>query len=283
MFHIKIIPKRKEYLMTGLLELLSAEQNRLETIIEKVKIRLKDAPTGTLRLSKSHHQLQYYRCTKEKKTGIYINKNNIEMAKRLAQKTYDEKVLKLAEKRLSQIYKITKDYKENEIEEIYFKERVERQALIKPVEPTWEQKVKEWKSREYKGKGFRDGAPIILTERGERVRSKSEKILADYFYRNGINYKYECPLYLSGVGTVYPDFTFLSKKTGEEMYWEHNGKVDDPVYARNMVKKIQAYENNGIYVGEKLILTFETEQTILNTNKIEQLTKRYIRDEEFSC
>lgn len=93
---------------------------------------------------------------------------------------------------------------------------------------------------------------------------------------NGIEYKYECPIYLKGIGIVYPDFTFLSKKTGEEVYWEHNGKVDDPKYARKMVKKIQAYENNGIFAEEKLILTYETEQTILNTGKIEQLVKRYL-------
>lgn len=266
--------------MKGLLELLLEEQKHLEAIIEKVRISLKDAPAGTLRLSKSHNHVQYYRCIEKKKTGRYINKNNIGMARLLAQKTYDEKVLKLAEKRLSQIYKITKDYKENEIEEIYLNERVERQALIEPVEPTWEQRLQEWKSREYPCKGFREDTPIIRTERGERVRSKSEKILADYFYRNGIEYKYECPLYLNGVGTIYPDFTFLSQKTGEEIYWEHNGKVDNPAYARNMVKRIQAYEDNGIFQGEKLILTFETEQTILNTDKIEQLVKRYLLNKE---
>lgn len=148
--------------------------------------------------------------------------------------------------------------------------------MIEPVEPTWEQKIEEWKIREYTGKGFRDETPIILTEKGERVRSKSEKIMADYFYRHDIEYKYECPLYLNGLGTIYPDFTFLSSKTGEEIYWEHNGKVDDPSYAKNMVRKIQAYENNGIFLGEKLILTFETEQMILNTGKIEQLVNRYL-------
>lgn len=100
--------------------------------------------------------------------------------------------------------------------------------------------------------------------------------MADYFYRNGIEYKYECPLYLDGVGTIYPDFTFFSPTTGKEIYWEHNGKVDDPTYAKNMVKKIQAYENNGIFLGESLLLTYETEQTILNTSKIEQLVKRYL-------
>lgn len=262
--------------MKGLKQLLLDEQKRLEKIVTETKGRLKDAPAGTLRMSKSHNTLQYYRCTNTKKSGTYINRNNIELARKLAQKSYDEKVLKLAEKRLGQIKKITKDYIENEIEEIYLKERAERQGLIEPIEPTWEQRVEKWKSKEYNGKGFREDTPIIITEKGERVRSKSEKILADYFYRHGIEYKYECPLHLNSFGTIYPDFTFLSSKTGKEIYWEHNGKVDDPAYARNMVRKIQEYEKNGIFQGERLILTYETEQTILNTSKIEQLVKRYL-------
>ena len=75
----------------------------MEKIIKKTKYQLKDAPTGTLRMSKSHNKLQYYRCTKEKKSGIYINKDNIDVARKLAQKAYDEKILKLAEIRLLQI------------------------------------------------------------------------------------------------------------------------------------------------------------------------------------
>lgn len=27
---------------------------------------------------------------------------------------------------------------------------------------------------------------------------------------------------------VYPDFTFLSRRTGEEIYWEHEGMMDKP-------------------------------------------------------
>ena len=52
--------------------------------------------------------------------------------------------------------------------------------------------------------------------------------------------------------------------------------VDDPSYARNMVRKLDAYENTGIFIGERLILTYETEQTILNTGKIEQLVNKYL-------
>lgn len=186
--------------MKNLKVLLSEEEKRLKKIIEITKTRLEEAPEGTLRMSKSHNKLQYYRCTKEKRLGFYISKENMELVRQLAQKTYDEKVLKVAEKRLKQIQNLTSDYKEDEIEEIY----------------------------------------------------------------------------LNGIGTIYPDFTFLSPKTGEEIYWEHNGKVDDPGYAKNMVRKILAYENNEIFQGERLILTYETEQTILNTSKIEQLVKRYL-------
>ena len=51
-------------------------------------------------------------------------------------------------------------------------------------------------------------------------------------------------------GIVYPDFTFLSPKTGEEIYWEHDGRMDDPEYARKAIKKIETYEKNGIFQGK---------------------------------
>lgn len=60
----------------------------------------------------------------------------------LAQKDYDKKILKLTERELSQIRKITADYDEEE--------------------PTWEQQLKEWISETYKGKEFQEGTPLIL-------------------------------------------------------------------------------------------------------------------------
>ena len=184
--------------------------------------------------------------------------------------------MKLVEKRLSQIRRITKDYDEEEIEKIFQAEHPERQKLIKPAEPVWEQQLSKWAAEDYKRKEFQEDMPVILTEKGERVRSKSEKILADFFCRNGILYKYQCPLHLKRFGTVHPDFTYLSRKTKQEIYWEHAGRMDDPVYAQNAVRKIQAYEENGIYPGERLILTFETGKILLDTRTIERLAYRYL-------
>ncbi len=263
--------------MRGLKNLLVEERKRLEKIIKVVQVQLKTMPEGSLRLSKSKDYIQYYHCTEENKLGKYIVKGNDELIQALAQKSYDEKLLQLAEKRLKQIERILKDYEDDEIEEIFKKEHIERQRLIQVVEPTWEQVIKMWSEEEYQTKSFQEGAPIILTDRGERVRSKTEKIMADYFYRQGIEYKYECPLYLKGLGTVYPDFTFLSEKTGKEVYWEHCGMIDSPEYARNMVRKIETYEDNGIFPGERLILTYETEKSVLSSEKIAQMVERYLK------
>ena len=263
--------------METLKEMLLKEQNRMEQIIKKTKDRLQDAPQGTLRLSSCRKSVQYYHCIEgEEKNGTYISKEQMSLIRSLAQKSYDEKIMRLASKRLSQLRRLTKDYDDEEIETVYQKEHRERQKLINPVEPTWEQHVEDWETQEYQGKEFQEGTALILTQKGERVRSKSEKILADYFYQKNISYKYEKPLYLKGIGMIYPDFTFLSRKTRQEIYWEHNGKMDDPTYAQNAVRKIRAYEENGIYPGERLILTFETEKMILDIRIVKRLAERYL-------
>ena len=263
--------------MVGLKEMLLLEQDRLERILQKTTERLQDAPQGTLHLSSSSKWVQYYhRMPGEKGKGKYIPGSDKELIRRLAQKSYDEKVAKLAGRRLSQIRRIAEEYADEEMEEIFLKEHREKQKMIRPVETTWEELLGRWMAEDCKRKEFREDTPVILTEQGERVRSKSEKILADYFFRNRIPYKYEKPLELKGYGTVHPDFTFLSKGTKQEIYWEHNGKMDDPEYARNAVRKICAYENNGILQGERLILTFETEKNVLDTRTVEKLADRYL-------
>lgn len=264
--------------MYGLKEQLIEEQKRLEKIEKKVKQQLKNVPEGTLRISKSNNHIQYYHCKEGyvQKSGKYLHRSEEELARKLAQKAYHEKVLRLVKRRIHQIKYLTEEYQDNEIEMLYEKENIARKRLILPIELTWEQQLKQWISEEYEGKGFKEGDSIIYSEKGERVRSKSEKILADYFYRKNIPYKYEKPLNLKGYGIVYPDFSFLSKKTGREIFWEHEGCMDNPGYAETAIKKIQTYENNGIYVGDRLILTFETKTTVLNTKDIERNVKRYL-------
>ena len=263
--------------MIGLREMLLKEQKHLESIVGRLCKSLDHTfPAGKLRISVDGVKTRYYHCIDDR-YGSYIPKGNEELAHQLAQKTYDETVLKVAENRLKMITKCLKDYSDDEIEMVYNAMHTERQALVIPVEPTVEHLEAQWFNEPYKPKEFQEGTPLILTERGERVRSKSEKILADFFYRNNILYKYEKPLLLKGYGTVYPDFSLFSRRIRDEIYWEHDGMIDKPEYARAAVKKINSYQMNGIFPGERLILTFETEQDVLNMSVVSRLVDKYLR------
>ena len=57
---------------------------------------------------------------------------------------------------------------------------------------------------------------------------------------------------MNGYGIVYPDFTLLSRKTGKEIYWEHEGMMDDQEYARKAVQKIDLI-NEQIFIMEESV------------------------------
>lgn len=47
-------------------------------------------------------------------------------------------------------------------------------------------------------------------------------------------------------------------RTREELYLEHLGMMDDAEYRNSAFNRINYYEKNSIFVGERLILSFET-------------------------
>ena len=262
--------------MYGLREMLLQEQKHLLGIIANIREKDIATPEGRLRISVDHGVARYYQCVDDR-YGEYIPRDNVQLPRQLAQKAYNDAVLKTAEARAKHIARCLKNYNDDELEQLFTSLHPERQKLITPVEPTFSQLQEQWYSEPYVGKAFKEGMPVILTEKGERVRSKSEKILADFFYRNNIPYKYEKPLNLSGYGIVHPDFTFLSRKLRKEIYWEHEGMMDKPEYAIKAVKKLNSYQKNRILPGERLVLTFETEQDVLNTRIVSELADKYLR------
>lgn len=183
------------------------------------------------------------------------------------------------EKRMAGMRRFLSTCEKTDIGSIYRKTQPLRQVLIHPVRSRREQEMADWSSRPVRSgtqPAFAADTPTIITERGERVRSKSEKILADYFYRHDISYKYEEPLMLIGYGRVHPDFTFFSPVSGVEIYWEHFGRMDDPDYMQKAVRKIEAYADSGYDVGHRLLLTFETASSGLNMKAAERLAKRHL-------
>lgn len=68
---------------------------------------------------------------------------------------------------------------------------------------------------------------IHKTEKGHMVRSKSELVIANLLYREGITYDYEQLLDGEKVlGRLHPDFSFADA-AGDRVIWEHLGMMDD--------------------------------------------------------
>lgn len=107
---------------------------------------------------------------------------------------YQKVAERLVERRLRQVKMIMKDYTEDEIEKIFLKTHKEKKKWIRPVEKDWEQQLDEWIAEEYQGKAFSEETAMILTEKGERVRSKSEKFWRIIFTEAGfhINMRSRC-------------------------------------------------------------------------------------------
>jgi len=91
-----------------------------------------------------------------------LPKSNLELAKRLAQKSYDEKTLKYAKATYCQITRLLKNYQDDKMDQIFYNENPEKQKIIVPVEETYEQKLAKWISHSYSGKGFGENDPIML-------------------------------------------------------------------------------------------------------------------------
>lgn len=253
------------------------EKELLQMKAEKEKA-LRNAPNGSLRICSHGNRTQFYHRNDPKDfNGVYIREKDVSLAKRLAQKDYNQRTLRAIEKELNAIQNYRMNYPEVSAEQVYENLHKERQKLVTPILHPLDQYIQKWEAVEYHGRAFDENIPEFYTAKGERVRSKSEVIIADALYRNGIPYRYEYPLYFKNGGIVYPDFTILNVKSRREIRWEHLGMMDSEEYAERTVQKIRDYEENGFFAGENMIFTYETKKNPLNQKVIKRMIRKYLQ------
>ena len=106
---------------------LISEGKRLDAITAKAKRELDNAPKGSLRIGTSQGCTQYYHCKEgTSHNGVYISKKEMELVRALAQKSYDEKLLRYTEKTSKQIRRLLESYEDDKIEKIYKAEHNKR-------------------------------------------------------------------------------------------------------------------------------------------------------------
>ena len=283
--------------MLNIIEEAQKEINRLEKMLKGIDMFLSVAPEGYLKWQNKNGKTYYYQQYMQDVPMIadktmdtenfdkwkrkYIRKRDIGIVAALAQKNYYSSVKPLVQKQLKELKQFVNKYPKENLEEIYEALSVERKRFVKPLQVSVKQKIIQWEAEVYEKNTKYSENLKFETDQGELVRSKSEVIIANLLYQNQnhILYKYERPLELNVEGrskTIYPDFTILSKRIGKIIYWEHAGRMDDPYYVNDFVKKMNTYVTNGLLPGKDVILTYETQNNPLEISAVKRMIKELV-------
>lgn len=245
---------------------LKCEIAKLENIIKQAQISINKysgkVGNSHLKCGTSHGCYQYYI------DGHYVSKKESKSIKMLAEKEYLEHLIPIIEKTKKQLKSTLKIYESKILETPYYSLCKGKQQYVTPFFYSDDDYASKWISEEYDHWKIDDDTKgIYLTMKGERVRSKAEKIIADELFHYGIPYKYEYPLILDDYGkevTRRPDFIVLNIRTRNEYIIEHLGLLDSYEYTGKNFTKIDLYERNGLLIGKNLLLLHETKDNPLN-------------------
>lgn len=287
---IEELSSTQQSMINGILE---NRITQIENVIASKTESVSTAPDGSLRISKSHGITQYYhKSVNGKKAGDYIPKTDGYLPKSLAQKEYDVSLLKELNKEHEYLLKVLKKCSSFNTDKIYEKLNNDRKKLVTPVSYSDQEYINIWKSIESSPKSDDKSFYDFVSLNGEKVKTASEKMIADALFNAGIPYKYEYPLVLepntqnknikrsggllsviNSIFTVHCTFYCLNVRTRQEYIWEVFNNIDDQKNLEESVKKISDYNNSGFILGKNLIYLLETSSNPLTdkliTNTIE--------------
>ena len=255
----------------------------LKLIIEQKKHVLgelgkySDLSDKSLVLKKSNGIYQHYYRSADNDLE-YIPAAKKDIAKRLAQKDYYEKMLTNLHGQEMAIKRFIVKYNCASVSKLYEKLSEGRKQLINPIIKSDADYIMGWYEKYRGSQNTYEKLSSYITNNGEEVRSKSEKILADLFHKYGVIYQYEPEITLYNGGKCYPDFALLNLKERNTYYWEHFGLTDDNSYRDNMSHKLNIYESSGLFLGEELIITTEGEHTSLDIKLIGTKIRKYLME-----
>ena len=269
--------KERKKCMNYLEELnkLKKEQEELISRLKKHSKMFKKRSQKKIKVSKKKGSFQYY--LNEEGKYRYIRASEKEMVKEALQREYEEALLTILEKNCAALRKLIRGCNRLfPVEGLYEKLPEGKKILTDPLVLTNELYIKKWYESNPGGRNPFNEEGRYITDRGEAVRSKSEKIIADLFYKRGIPYQYEPEIILKDGSKLYPDFILLNVSERKTYIWEHLGLISDDGYAAKNMRKIQRYDSNGIQLGINLILSAESDEYPLKLSEINAKIDKYL-------
>ena len=253
-------------------------------MIAQKKRALRGVSTDRLYASQHGKTVQFYRMPQDGHKE-YLKADST-LIPRLAQKEYDQNVLKVAELEEKMVGKLVAFYDRQDTAELQYEKMLPAKRLyVKPIREPDDEYVRRWLAEPYPELVITDDSeefPNYYNDSGEIMRSKSEMIIAEMLRKKDIPYRHEYPLTLwdpemRREKTIYPDFTILRVRDRQVLYWEHLGLLEKQNYLKKNLLKIRLYEINGYFPGQKLILSSETSFAPLNIRVIDQMIEAFCK------
>ena len=166
--------RREEKAIKDLLyEQLIKREKWLRDLKQNLETSIQNAPSGNLKIINCRGVEQYYLDSAETRTsypnGKYLRKSDYELAGKLAQRNYDEKLLSEVEKQLKNIQNIIKKYEKQEIVQVeelcsvYERMSPSRKKMVDSRIMSDKEYVNQWSAKIYSGKDFEEGQIEIYT------------------------------------------------------------------------------------------------------------------------
>ena len=253
---------------------LTEKLKEIDSVIEK-------SPEGIIHCERRGADVRYFLFDPVRDMsgdrGVYIRKEDQELAQKIAQKKYCMDLKKEVERQLRAFDRLIRIFERRDLERFYAEANAYRKRLITPVFLPAEDIVLKWFGK-YQTLKHQDGELEYRTVNGKMVKTKSERSIADELTRHGIPFKYECCLSFGEEEyPLYPPFTVINLRTGEEYYWEHIEFIENRGFSDTFMWRLEQYERHGLWPGEKVILTYETPYRPFSHDMIVHYIETYLR------
>lgn len=254
-------------------ERMRKEAQKIDEEICAIETQIKQFPPGKLICTRSGKYYKWYQS--DGKHWKYIPKSKRNLAEQLAAKKYLSCRLKdLQKERTAVDFYLRHCSSDIPRTQQLLEEVPEYQNLLSSVLKPTSDELADWMIQPYEKNPYYQERLIYKGHTGNLLRSKSEVLIEMLLIQYQIPYRYECALQL-GDHTIYPDFTIRHPVTGEVLYWEHFGMMDDVNYSKNVPGKLHTYITAGIIPSINLITTYETKDNPLSMELVEKTIKYY--------
>lgn len=253
-------------------ECVERDLNLQKNTLKRYQEQLKKLPRGNLYASERKGVRYYTKVTnyRGKKRSEYLGKETNLQVQLLQKKYYLRKAIQAMESNIPMMEKFLANYKPIDPNVL---QRTFPRAYQNLPQSCFDEAgvfdLSRWGSEPYEKSTYKSENLLNSTKKGDKVRSKSEVIIANAVAARGLEYRYEEVTYINGYKKA-PDFKVIDPRTGAIIYWEHLGLITDMEYLRQALYRIADYIRDGIVPGVNLILTFDDGENHIDSLMIER-------------